>query len=95
MKILEKALTNNNGLNGSEWAIILIEAYKLFIKTPRYLVRKALLNTLYHLWQGRLYRYYQEASNLDEREVRELLEEQVYEVQSLRNIILEETFKHI
>ena len=93
--ILEKALTNNKGLSGSEWATILIETYKLFIKTPRYLLKKALLDTLYHLWQGRLYRYYQEASDLDEQGVRELLEEQVNKVQSLRSLMLEETLKYI
>ncbi len=95
MNILEKALTNNKGLSGSEWAAILIEAYKLFIKTPRYFLKKALLDTLYHLWQGRLYRYYQEASDLDEHEVRELLEEQVHKVRELRSLMLEETLKYI
>ncbi len=95
MNTLEKALTNNKGLNGSEWATILIETYKLFTKTSRYVSKKALLDTLYHLWQGRLYRYYREASDLDERGVRELLEEQVHEVQNLRSLMLKETLIYI
>ncbi len=89
------ALYNNRGLNETEWAEALIEIYKLFIKEPKYLYRNIILNTLYHLWQGRLYSYYREVEDLEERQVRSLLNKQVYTVENHREELVNTTIESI
>ncbi len=95
IELIQRALRNNNGLTSSEWARILVDFYKLFIDTPQYLMRKTILETLYHLWQGRLYAYYNAAANIDENKVKELIEEQIREVSKYRESLQKVTMKHI
>jgi glycosyltransferase involved in cell wall biosynthesis len=94
-KIVMEALYADRGLNEAEWAWILIETYRLFIKEQRYLYRNMILDTLYHLWQGRLYSYYREVEDLGEDEVRAILDKQVHAVENLREELVKTTMESI
>ena len=69
--------TYSEGVDGDLWSRIVAEFFKAFTREPSVTRREALLETLYPLWQGRLYRYYSEAAELSDDEVEELFLKEV------------------
>lgn len=69
--------TYSEGVDGDLWSRIVAEFFKAFTREPSVTMREALLETLYPLWQGRLYRYYSEAAELSDDEVEELFLKEV------------------
>lgn len=56
---------HENGVDAFTWLEVLIEAYKAFRRTPQHYIREKILESMFGLWQGRLYRYYGETENED------------------------------
>ncbi len=94
-KELYKKISGGGELSSRDWAEIIFNGYKAFLETPVYSYRVLILETLYHLWQGRLYTYYKEASDAPIELVREALNSQIRDVVAKRGEFLQETIKHI
>ncbi len=72
----ERLYNMKNGIDTENWIYILSKAYSYFKNTTRFKDKVLLLNSLYHLWQGRLYNYYNMVKDLPEEQVEELLEKE-------------------
>ncbi len=75
-----------NGIDTKDWIYILSKAYNYFKNSTRFKDKILLLNSLYHLWQGRLYNYYNMVKDLSEEQVEELLEKESLAFWSARQL---------
>ena len=55
--------TRAKGIDSETWLYVLSEAYRAFRKDPHYKAKEKILLSLFGLWQGRLYKYYNETWN--------------------------------
>ena len=78
------------GIDGSLWSIILLKSLKMYREAYKISLRKTILDSLYHLWQGRLYNYYNTVYELDTKEAYKIVEEEIENVFSLRKEFIEE-----
>lgn len=92
---IEKKIKEGEELSSNDWAEILLSGYKAYVETPIYKYKVLILETLYHLWQGRLYTYYKEASDAPIELVEETLNSQIRDIVDKRGEFLRETIKHI
>ncbi len=75
-----------NGIDTENWIHILSKAYKYFKNTTKFKDKLLLLDSLYHLWQGRLYNYYNTVKDLLEEEVEELLKKEALSFWNARQL---------
>lgn len=88
-ELLDKIQNSDNGIDSRTWGKILLHSFNYFVKEPRYLKRKALLESLFYLWQGKLYNYYVSVLDLSNEEAENLVHRDVELVFSLRERFLE------
>ena len=77
------------GIDSEAWAKILIATLIAYSKEPRFRYRVQILNALFSLWQGRLYRYYNEAEKLSSEEVEQLLANEAANMMKYRRELIE------
>ena len=77
-----------NGIDTENWIHILSKVYKYFKNTTKFKDRLLLLDSLYHLWQGRLYNYYNTVKDLSEEKVEELLEKEALSFWNARQLFI-------
>ncbi len=87
-KVIE-AINSDKGIDHHTWAQILVQAYRAFYRNQQHSKRKQILETLYHLWQGRLYEYYNTVEKAEEKQVEEELWRQVKALIDLRPELIE------
>ncbi len=75
---------SESGLSRGKWVKALVNGFKAFANAGRE-AREELLEALFGLWQGRLFRYYREVQGLTDKEVEEYLADEVRYVIQLRN----------
>ena len=78
---------NEHGIDTDTWLEILVEAYKAFRRDPHYYVREKILESIFGLWQGRLYRYYNETWNKSTMEALQKIDEYIRAYYEKRNIL--------
>ncbi len=80
----------NEGIDRELWSTIVLEFFKYFVREPAMSKRAIVIETLFPLWQGRLYRYYSEVEKLSDKEVEEFLKNETKAFVSKRKYFLEE-----
>ncbi len=92
-KELVRRLYSNNvynyGIDADTWLDVLAEAYKSFRKDPHHYMRIKILESLFGLWQGRLYRYYNETWDKGTVEALRRIDEYVRAYYGKRDIFFE------
>ena len=88
-ELLNKIQNSNDGIDSRTWGEILLHSFNYFVKEPRYLKKKTLLESLFYLWQGRLYNYYVNALDLSNEEAELLVYKDVELLFSLRERFVE------
>ncbi len=91
LDILRELLKNRKeGIESKLWTVILLKTLGKYKQMYRIKLKNELLNSLYYLWQGRLYHYYRSVQDLGNREAYKLIEEEVKNVFSLREDFIKE-----
>ncbi len=80
--------TREHGMDADTWLEVLVEAYKAFREDPHYYVRVRILESMFGLWQGRLYRYYSETWNENTLEALRRIDEYIKAYYEKRSILL-------
>lgn len=91
---LKAKISRTEGLTIDEWAEILVNAYRAFLKTPSYTMRARILDALFHLWQGRLYSYYIETKSKTVNEIEKTLNEQTKKLVEKRDLLISTTIEY-
>ncbi len=78
-----------NGIPRELWSYITWKIFAKFFKSRSFDTKIKLLEMLYYLWQGRLYRYYRETNKLSDEEIEVYLDEEVASFLDIRRKIME------
>ncbi len=82
-------------LSSSDWAKILYSGFRAYVSTPIHKYRELILEALFHLWQGRLYTYYEQVGDAPIELVNEVVWGQVEDVLAIRDRFVEELRKYV
>ncbi len=76
------------GVDADTWLEVLVESYKAFRRDPHYYTREKILESMFGLWQGRLYRYYGETWNESTLEALQRIDEYIKAYYEKRSVLL-------
>ena len=83
------------GIDRNLWFEIIYYSLKYFIQEPRLGLRKRMLESLFYLWQGRLYNFYRETVDKSDEESYRIVREEAIEMFKRRSIFVELVKKYI
>ncbi len=77
------------GIDRDLWLEIIYYSFKYFIKEPRLSLRKKMLESLFYLWQGRLYNFYRETLDKSDEESYGIIRDEAMEMFKRRSVFVE------
>ena len=87
--------TADLGISQDLWFEIIYYSLKHFIQESRLNLKKKMLESLFYLWQGRLYNFYKETLNKNDEESYKIIREETMEMFKRRSIFVELVKKYI
>ncbi len=83
---IKKGINQKEGIDPLTWIEILAEAYNVFQREPHHIIRIKILESLFGLWQGRLYKYYKETWEMETREALKKIDEYIRSYYDMRDL---------